>query len=96
MTAALPHASETLGDALVEWSSDDLSRAATIYARARDEAERHHKRCVQWSRAGRRIWRKPHAREALARRMVARIRLRFAQKFLSQAMRDWRPSGEAH
>ncbi|MBG0796652.1 hypothetical protein IYX23_02935 [Methylocystis sp. L43] len=93
MTAALPHTGEALGDAFVQWSNDDLARAAAIFANSRDEARLATARCAEWLSCPRGVWREPPAREALRRRMTARVRARIAYRWLTtQAIGDWRPS----
>lgn len=75
---------------------DDLARAVVINARSRDEARRCDALCAQWLGAGRRIWREPQPVVALHRRMLARVKARFARQFLNQALAEWRPNGGGH
>lgn len=66
---------------------DDLARAALIFTRMRDDAERRHAECAAML-AG--VHRRDRAlREALHRRMLARVKARFARQFLVQALDEW-------
>ncbi len=73
---------------------DDLGRAAAIYARSRDDAERRHAECAAMLAGAHR--RDRVFREALHRRMLARVKARFARQFLNQALAEWRPNGGGH
>lgn len=76
---------------------DDLVRAALIFARMRDDADKRHAECAQWIGTGRRAWREPQSRAALRRRMIARARARIAHHWLvGQALAEWRPNGGGH
>ncbi|MBG0800783.1 hypothetical protein IYW40_04650 [Methylocystis sp. H4A] len=76
---------------------DDIFRAALIFARARDDAERRHAECEAWRGASRRIWREPQPSAVLHRRMIARRRARIARGWLiTQALFDWLPHGRGH
>ena len=92
VAALRPRFSEAPGDAFVQWSNDDLSRAALIFARARAEARRADARCAQWWGSSRSVWREVQAGEALRQRRNARIALRLTYRWLATAFLEWRPA----
>lgn len=86
-------------DSLVPLQLDDgdITRAIFIYRRACDEAARRHEECAERVGSTRNAWRELVAREALHRRMKARVRARIARQWLTtQALRDWLPHGRGH
>ncbi|MGD9544330.1 MAG: hypothetical protein AB7F41_04875 [Methylocystis sp.] len=85
---------------IAHWSADDdIARAVAVYAHARHEADQAHARCVNTTKIlGPRIWREGHPldREKLRQRRVWRYRTRVCFQHLTQALRDWRPTGGGH
>jgi hypothetical protein len=86
-------AHEARDDAVTFWLDDDLARAALIYSRARDEADKAHAACAKLPPANLSAWRKPDRSGLLHRRMVTRHRARAARSFIDQALTEWRPTG---